>query len=780
MDDPLDESPIHQSEGLPIRPVSRAVKEIVQIKPGDHVCHIYENAAEATAVAVPFIRGGLECGERCYYVADGLSTASMLDGLAKSGVDLAAERSRGALQILTKQDTYMRSGEFVPAAMIDFLAEAEIAARTDGFSGARIVGVMSWALDSPVSMERLVEYEAILDAFLEESRLAICCQYNRTRFDPALLHDILRVHPVIILGEAVCPNPYYEPPELILRRDERSNRDFKRQRMEWWVGQLKAALDAEQEREHDQETLREREEMIRLLLDSTGEAIYGIDLQGNCTLANTACVRLLGYGDPDELTGRNMHELTHHHRPDGTHYPEEECPIYQTYRNGEGTQDVEEVFWRADGTKFDVEYSSYPIRRGGQIVGAVVTFTEITGRKQTENALREINDKFQQLANHITDAFWIRSPDMSEVHYVSPAFERIWGRPVESLYANPQDWVEYILPEDRERVVAAFAALVREDPSLDIEYRIVRPGGEIRWVRVRGFQVRDAGGKLIRQTGIVTDITERRRWENALQESEERFRLLIENASDLITVLNDDGIIRFQSPSASRLLGYEPEEVVGRRCLDLIHPADTAHVAEEFKRALADSTAPVSVEYRFSHRRGGWRVLQSIGQSIPGEASDGFMIVNSRDVTEDLTSPQGGGETILIVDDESALRSVIETTLRENGYHVAVAGDGAEAIAIYAQRTNEIALVLTDIMMPLMDGVALSCALRRLNPQARIIASSGRDDDSRREQLKTFGVEAFLTKPYSAPQLLNAIHEALTAPPEARMGSTEAKEQPRP
>ena len=108
--------------------------------------------------------------------------------------------------------------------------------------------------------------------------------------------------------------------------------------------------------------------------------------------------------------------------------------------------------------------------------------------------MRESNEKFQLLADNITDAFWIRSPDMREVHYVSPAFERIWGRSVESLYANPHQWADFILPEDRERVLAAFAALTGDAPSLDIEYRIVRPDGEIRWVRVRGFQVRDAAG----------------------------------------------------------------------------------------------------------------------------------------------------------------------------------------------------------------------------------------------------------------------------------------------
>jgi PAS domain S-box-containing protein len=124
----------------------------------------------------------------------------------------------------------------------------------------------------------------------------------------------------------------------------------------------------------------------------------------------------------------------------------------------------------------------------------------------TENALRQSNENFHQLADNITDVFWIRSPDMREVHYVSPGFEQIWGVPVDSQYANPQQWSDFIVPEDRERVQAGFLALTRDAPSIDLEYRIRRPDGQVRWIRSRGFQVRDAANNLIRLTGIVTDI----------------------------------------------------------------------------------------------------------------------------------------------------------------------------------------------------------------------------------------------------------------------------------
>src|SRR5579885_545164 len=102
--------------------------------------------------------------------------------------------------------------------------------------------------------------------------------------------------------------------------------------------------------------LRSSEEMSRLLLESSGEGIYGIDLRGDCTFANPACARLLGYDDPSQLLGRPTHELFHARKPDGSPYPREECPIYRTMRSGRGVQSDGEVFWRRDGSCFPVEY----------------------------------------------------------------------------------------------------------------------------------------------------------------------------------------------------------------------------------------------------------------------------------------------------------------------------------------------------------------------------------------------------------------------------------------
>ncbi|MFA6314514.1 MAG: EAL domain-containing protein [Sterolibacterium sp.] len=135
---------------------------------------------------------------------------------------------------------------------------------------------------------------------------------------------------------------------------------------------------------------RESEERIRLLLNSTGEAIYGIDLDGRCTFCNPAGLRMLGWGSENDLLDRDMHATTHYQKPDGSPYPEDSCPICSVLETGTESWADDEVFFRADGSWFPVRYGAHPIRRDGEIIGAVVTFTDATRRKAAEDEIRNL------------------------------------------------------------------------------------------------------------------------------------------------------------------------------------------------------------------------------------------------------------------------------------------------------------------------------------------------------------------------------------------------------
>lgn len=152
-----------------------------------------------------------------------------------------------------------------------------------------------------------------------------------------------------------------------------------------------------------QNRLREQSEYINLLLNSTAEAIYGVDTKGICTFANPACLKLLGYERENDLVGKRIHELIHHTYPDGRPYPMQECAVRKTTLQGLSCHNDKEVHWRADGSSFPVEYWSHPMYQDGHLIGAVVTFIDITERKKNEQALT----RFRAALDSSVDAIYI-------------------------------------------------------------------------------------------------------------------------------------------------------------------------------------------------------------------------------------------------------------------------------------------------------------------------------------------------------------------------------------
>ena len=170
----------------------------------------------------------------------------------------------------------------------------------------------------------------------------------------------------------------------------------------------------------------------RLLLESTGEGMYGIGMDGNCTFLNQAAARMLGM-TVDEALGQNMHRLAHHSRPDGSAYPVEECPIFRAFQTEQSCRVDDEVFWRADGTSFPVEYTSSPILNEGQMEGAVITFADISQRKHAEEMLAR-RARLAALGAEVGVAL-TQKADLQEtlqrcaeamVRHLDAAFARIW------------------------------------------------------------------------------------------------------------------------------------------------------------------------------------------------------------------------------------------------------------------------------------------------------------------------------------------------------------------
>jgi formate hydrogenlyase transcriptional activator len=201
-------------------------------------------------------------------------------------------------------------------------------------------------------------------------------------------------------------------------------------------------------RTHAEDALHNREERIRLILDSATEAICGCDSEGTCLFSNPSAARILGYDDPAELIGKNMHALEHHTRKDGTPYPLEECPIYVGFQKGESVHRDDEVFWRRDGTSFPAEYWSHPVVREGRTLGAVITFIDITERKQAEAALRKSEERNRSLLQ-INNAIITNLTQQALLHSISEALHRLisFDRCAITLYEPDRDTFRFLAVE---------------------------------------------------------------------------------------------------------------------------------------------------------------------------------------------------------------------------------------------------------------------------------------------------------------------------------------------
>ena len=308
--------------------------------------------------------------------------------------------------------------------------------------------------------------------------------------------------------------------------------------------------------------LRTSKEELDLILASVGEAIYGIDLEGRCTFCNPACLYMLGYEDVKDLIGRNMHTVCHHSRADGADFPEEACRIFQAFRSGEGSHADDEVLWRADGSGFLAEYWSFPQWRDGKVIGAVVTFVDITERKRVLQALSESEARFRQIAGAVTDYIYtvfIEDGKAVRTQY-NPACLAVTGYSAEEYRRDAMLWITVVLEEDRPLLIRQaeeiFAGRKIVDP---VEHRIVRKDGQICWVKTTIVLHYDSRGVLVSYDGLISDITARRETEKVLEDQKKAL-----DEHTIVSRTDAQGRITYVNDKFCQISKYARAELIGQ------------------------------------------------------------------------------------------------------------------------------------------------------------------------------------------------------------------------
>jgi len=310
---------------------------------------------------------------------------------------------------------------------------------------------------------------------------------------------------------------------------------------------------------------------------------------GRVTKANDALISQYG-ATREEFIGLTLHSLFDHNLAG------EREVIRQLF--DAGRIHIECDNRKFDGTPIWVEGDYICIYDSqGRIFGYFGVQRDISGRKQAEAALKESEERFRQLAENIEGVFWMLNVQPQKIIYISPGYEKIWGRSCAELYAYDRFFAESIHPEDRSRVIATLTQqIVSED---EIEYRIVRPDGEICWIRDRAFPIRNQAGEVYRVVGIAEDISGRKLAEKAIRESEERFRQLAENIQDCFWLVSADFTdLLYLSPAYEQIWGRSREELYADplKWMEWVHPEDIYLLQEAMGRVLQGEST--STEYR--------------------------------------------------------------------------------------------------------------------------------------------------------------------------------------
>jgi two-component system NtrC family sensor kinase len=340
----------------------------------------------------------------------------------------------------------------------------------------------------------------------------------------------------------------------------------------------------------------EAKAFLASLVDFSQDAVVGTNPDGIVISWNRGATELYSYS-PEEMIGKSAAALVASERIDNL------SRILDKVRNGERLSGYETLLIRKDGSHVDVSLAISPVfDTNGNVTGLASIGRDITRRKRAEQALQHSEEKFRQLAENISEVFWIMPPTGNEMLYVSPAYEQVWGRSCEDLYRNPTAWAEAIHPDDQSAARAAFSRQLQGE-RIDSIYRIHTPDGKQKWIRDRAFPVRDELGRLSRIVGLAEDISARKEADESLRASEERYRELFENASDLVYTFDLDLQITSLNRLAEQVTGYSREEATKMNLRHLLENTQW-HRVEQVMAQLLAGLATNKIELEISGKDG--------------------------------------------------------------------------------------------------------------------------------------------------------------------------------
>ena len=494
--------------------------------------------------------------------------------------------------------------------------------------------------------------------------------------------------------------------------------------------------------------LVENESKLKMLLDSTAEAIYGIDTNGECTFCNPACLKMTGYADASQLLGKNMHDLIHHSYENGDAYPIPECQIFRAYHQGQGTHVDDEVFWRADGTSFPVEYWSYPQRQDGQVLGAVVTFIDITERKQAEDEKAKLMAQLQQsqkMESLGTLAGGV-AHDMNNVlgAILGLASIHIGSQPVGSPLHKALDTI-CKATERGGKMVKSLLSFARQSPAennkLDMNAILLEQVALLERTTLSKVRLEiDLDPDLRPILGDASALTHAfmNLCVNAVDAMPENGTLTLHtrnvDSSWIEVVVEDNGRGMPKEVLERATEPFFTTKETGKGTglgLSMVFSTVSAHRGQMAIQSEPDQGTRIML--RFPAYKEAAQVLEP----APSEA---------------MLTPHGALK-VLLVDDDELIQSSTQALLERLGHTVVTAAQSGEEALAMLEAGLEPGLVILDMNMPGLGGVGTLPRLRALRPRLPVLLATGRIDQTALTLASAHPGVTLLSKPFGLKEL---------------------------
>lgn len=521
-----------------------------------------------------------------------------------------------------------------------------------------------------------------------------------------------------------------------------------------------ASLEAELgERRRAEAAVHEKDAYIKRLLAFTAEGIFGVDTEGTCTFCNPSGLKILGYESDSELVGKNIHRLIHHSRADGTPYEAADCLTCGAYNHGRKVHSQLEVFWRRDGTSFSSEYWAHPILDGERVTGAVVTFLDISDRRQLQDQLLHsqkleaigllaggIAHDFNNLLSAMMGYGELLHRSLADLPRLQQFSEQIislsrrGGELTRALLLFSRKQEMRAEPTDLSRVVSELEKILRRILGEKVELKTRLADTNLIVMADRGHldqvlmnlvtNARDAmpkGGLLSIETAVFT-----------VDEGYAGAHTFTVPGDYACLSVSDNGIGMDEETKEKIFQPFFTTKEVGK-----------------------GTGLGLAIVYGIVKEHGGFINVYS----EPGIGTR-FRIcfpLSSR-AEEAVAVPslmRQGTETIMVAEDDPDVRAVLGAVLASAGYTVIEAANGNDAVGLFTEHSREVDLLLLDVIMPGRNGWQVWQAVRETRPDVHVLFMSGYTDDIiSREGVLESGM-VLIEKPITSEKLLRAIGDML-------------------